>query len=1095
MHWKFPGQTGKVFFFAGIVWVLLFSPVSADDQSQMEFFESRVRPILIKHCFECHGEKKQEGGLRTDLHKSLLKGGDTGPAIVPGKPKESELILAINYDADSYQMPPDGKLKQEQIDILTRWVEEGGYWPEHDKTSSSSSENKEFNLKKRAEHWSFQPVKNHRPPEVKNSSWPLTDIDHFVLSRLEQANLIPAKEADKRTLLRRVAFDLTGLPPSTEDIESFLDDSSAGAYSKVVERLLASPHYGERWGRHWLDLVRFAETMGHEFDYTIYHAHRYRDYVIRALNDDIPYSQFVTEHIAGDLLESPRRSLRDDSNESVIATGFYWLGQGKHSPVDIQAEESDCIDNQIDVIGKAFLGLTISCARCHDHKFDPITTKDYYAISGFLQSSRRNYAFIDSPRKTAPLIQKLKSLKGKLSPVIRNEVISKLSKELSQLDQKLLTNNPKPDDQWLQQINSLSKSPDKIFYVWNKLQGMMNESEFLAEKRTLLSDLISSQAEITKQPDSVLFESFESPSWKNWFVTGQAFGEMPSQKWEAIFPILENNSIPIEQLASAGIAHSGLISGKLQGTIRSRTFTISKPKIFYRMLRSGGNEKPGKVYKNGQVSLIIDGFEVIKAPIYGSLTLNIPRKGLFQWYQQDVSKWIGHKAYIEIVDEDDGYIAVDEILFGNQQPLESGNSSLIEMLKDPNIKSPAALAIGYRDFFLKSIHDWKNQSGKISANKIETINQILKIVGSSPVNQDFSKSWKIVSQYRSIESEIPVPQKAIAITDGSPEDESVFIRGNHKKKGKIVPRRFLEVFEENKKNPVQEGSGRLELAKKITSKNNPLISRVVVNRIWHHHFGKGIVRTTDDFGVMGKPPTHPELLDFLASELIRNKWSIKNMHRMMVLSRTYQMASELNDHNAEEKDPENLLLHRMSIRRLEAEAIRDSILSVSGHLNEKMYGPSILPYLTPFMEGRGRPKKSGPLDGDGRRSIYINVRRNFLTPMFLAYDYPTPFTTAGRRSVSNVPAQGLIMMNNPFVIQQSKLWAQNILEDKKLSTDGRIQEIYNQAFARLPSEKELTAAREFLPKPDGKLNHKEELQMWSDYCHVIFNVKEFVFVN
>jgi Protein of unknown function (DUF1553)/Protein of unknown function (DUF1549)/Planctomycete cytochrome C len=1083
----------------GMIFLITLSPIQADDTDKMAYFEAKVRPILFNHCFKCHGEKKQEGGLRTDLHENLLKGGDTGPAVIPGKPEESELIDAIKYDADSYQMPPDGKLKQEQIDILTQWVKEGAHWPENNKTHSSNANEEKFDLKERAKHWSFQPVVNVKPPEVKNKNWPQTPIDYFILSELEKSQISPATNADKRTLLRRITFDLIGLPPTSEEINQFLEDESPAAYSKVVERLLGSPHYGERWARHWLDLVRYSETLGHEFDYTINHSYLYRDYVIRAFNDDIPYQQIVIEHIAGDLLKSPRRNQTEKFNESVIGTGFYWFGQGKHSPVDVRAEEADVIDNQIDVLGKTFLGLTISCARCHDHKFDAITTKDYYALSGYMQSSRKQYAFIDSPEKTDSVIHQLNQLKNIYSHGIQTEIIHWLQNELQNLDERLLTsisNTPaskQPGDFWNQEIKKSAQKPQGLFYLWNRLKNSPAPEKYLEEKNKILSDLNISQTDNVKS--SVVFDTFDQPFNKNWFVHGLAFGSGPTQDLNVIFSNEKKNPIAIGQLASPGIAHSGLVSRKLKGVIQSKTFTITEPYIYYRVLKLGGIKTADRRYKRGQVSLIVDGFEIIQNPIYGSLSLNISLDGQFRWYQQNVSKWIGHNAYIEITDEDDGYIAVDEIIFGKSKPNNHSNLIINNLLINSSVKTREKLAKGYKELFLKTISQWEKQPESLSPGQVDLINQILKIAGSSNNQQRFPIASTKLIEYIKIESQLPVPEQVISMVDGSSENESVFIRGNHKKKGDVVPRRFLEVFENDNPEEITSGSGRMELAKNITSPENPLFARVMVNRLWHHHFGKGIVQTPDNFGKMGKSPSHPELLDYLTTEFINNGWSIKNMHRMMVLSRTYQMSSNITGQKIEELDPENILLHRMPIKRLEAEAIRDSILSVSGQLKKKMYGPSVAPFLTPFMAGRGRPKTSGPLDGNGRRSIYINVRRNFLTPMFLAFDYPTPFTTIGKRSVSNVPAQGLIMMNNEFVIQQAKQWAIKTLKEKSISTEFKIRNIYVQAFGRDPNENELNIAKEFLVLPKEGWNSEQEIQRWTDFCHVIFNVKEFVFVN
>ncbi len=384
------------------------------DASALESFEKEVRPILAARCQSCHGPSKQKGGLRLDSRASALAGGDSGPAVVPGKPGDSLLVDAINY-GEQVQMPPKSKLPPAEVAALTKWVASGAAWPVDERKGTGGTATVGLIWQARAKHWSLLPVRRVDPPAVKDAAWPRSPIDRFLLARLEAEGLKPAPDAERRAWIRRVTFDLIGLPPRVEDVEAFAADRSDDADEKVVDRLLASPHYGERWARHWLDLVRFAETSGHEFDYAIPDAWRYRDYAIRAFNADVPYDQFVVEHLAGDLLPEPRRHPKDGTNESILATGFYFLGEGTHSPVDLRDEEAGRIDGQIDTLGKAFLGLTLACARCHDHKFDAITTKDYYALSGYLKSSRLQHAFLDPPGRNAAAIAELEAIKTSLA--------------------------------------------------------------------------------------------------------------------------------------------------------------------------------------------------------------------------------------------------------------------------------------------------------------------------------------------------------------------------------------------------------------------------------------------------------------------------------------------------------------------------------------------------------------------------------------------------------------------------------------------------------------------------------------------------------
>ncbi len=1069
---------------AVLISCLALNAVKAEEPTQItpmqrEFFEKSVRPVLATHCYKCHSAKKQEGMLRLDSRSSMLKGGQTGPAITPGKPEDSELVLAINYDPSGYQMPPTGKLTPDQIAALTKWIKMGAPWPDETNPITNPSSVKEFNLAERAKHWSFQPVNRAGIPMVGQPQWPRNAIDNFILAKLEAAKLQPAAETDRRTWLRRATYDLTGLPPTAHEVQQFLEDESPTAYEKVVNRLLASPAYGERWARHWLDLVRFAETAGHEFDYEIEHAWPYRDYVVRAWNADVPYDQFVREHIAGDLLAKPRRHPVDGINESILGTGFYWFGQGKHSPVDILAEECDCIDNQIDVLGKTFMGLTIACARCHDHKFDPITANDYYAMSGYLQSSRRQHAFINPAEPIQQIIPRLTKLHQQQSRLMSGVVERQLGSSMEKLDQVLTALTPQA-----------RKDRQHPFHAWAVLSGIRDPAKFNAAKTNLaehLSDLTN------QQNPAETFADFSPSSMKQWLKTGQAFDQGSTP------PGCLSETSNHYELLPPDTAHSGANSARLQGVIRSPTFTIEKRFIHYRMHRVGGRANPGRANKNGQVHLIVDGFQFIKNPLYGQLSLNVKQEDNFRWYRQDLAKFQGKNAYIEIQDEDDGSIIIDRVVFSDAgAPPEPPNQLVLALLNDPKITTSAELKAGYQSLLETSLKEWQSgqwEKPQTSRDQVQLLNGVLSQLSSqdSFTQEETQTLARLKQQIETLEKTIPKPQRAIAMTDGTGENAPLLIRGNPHKAGQQVPRRFLEVFGDQETDQELRGSGRLGLAHRVASSQNPLTARVLVNRLWLHHFGRGIVATPDDFGKMGQIPTHPELLDWLAGEFIQSGWSIKSMHRLMVLSSTYRMSSHRDE--GASTDPDNRLLHRMPVKRLEGEAIRDAVLYLSGRLNSKMEGPSVLPHLTPFMEGRGRPKRSGPLDGEGRRSLYINVRRNFLTPMFLAFDFPTPFTTMGRRSASNVPAQALTMMNNPFILQQTKVWAERVLAEVHASPQSRITRLYEMAFTRSPSDAELQSALAFLDAQGQDYTGPDDPRTWADLCHVLLNVKEFIFIN
>jgi len=1110
-----------------------FAFAAEPSREAIEFFEKRVRPILVENCHKCHGEKQQKGGLRLDSIAAVLKGGDTGPAVVPGDPKKSLLVDAINYDPNGYQMPPTGKLPDDAIATLTEWVKLGAPWPAE--TVASKGDDKKFDLAERAKHWSFQPLRIVAPPEIQDEAWARNPIDRFIRTRLEAHGVQPVGFADQRAFLRRVTFELTGLPPSPEEIDAFLADNAPDATDRVIERLLASPRYGERWARHWLDLVRFAETGGHEFDYDIRHSTPYRDYVIRALNADVPYDHFVREHIAGDLLPNPRRDPATHTNESVIGTAFWWFSQGKHSPVDLRAEECDTVDNQLDVLGKTFQGLTIACARCHDHKFDPITQKDYYALAGYLQSSRRTYADTSPPEATTAVLEELDELTRRSQAALWQQSLRACTKFVQHLPEMMVGGLPSSNPDWrpvpLEFIAKWRKTleaealndrghPFHLWVHWSK--SPENAVERIRQwQREWSREPRGQSREPEKAGGADSSVALDSRLWTldQWFTEGPAFDR--SQK---LTPLWHGDAVqPLSGLVSSHtFAHSGTVSGRLRGTLRSPTFTITANYIDYLAHRRGG-ERSSRPLKDGQIHLIIDGFQYIKNPLYGGLSQQIAVRETPQWHRQDVSKWVGSRAYIEIEDSDDGEIIVEQILMhdGARPPETPFHPLIARRLAKAKIDSLTDVLPVYAQVFADALNALHNEQiygarpfpPEDAAAAASLVSWLCRQTLWPDSGVEASKAANEFVRHRAaLEAQIPTPHYTIAITDGSAENEHLLIRGNPRKPGEEVPRRFLEVFSDSfsrdpegsalppptstrntplrvaAKHEPSRGSGRIELADAVTDPANPLTARVLVNRLWQHHFGRGLVPTPDDFGQMGQPPSHPELLDWLAGELIRSGWSLKHIQRLIVTSQTYRLSSQATDSRAEEADPENRLFHRMNVQRLEAEAIRDALLALSGRLDDRMYGPSVLPHLTPFMEGRGRPGQSGPLDGDGRRSIYINVRRNFLSPLFLAFDFPTPFTTMGKRTTSNVPAQALALMNNPFVVEQAGQWSRRVTEATN-DPAARVTQLYTMAFSRPPTPEEAASALAFVAEQSN------DPRAWQDLAHVLLNVKEFVFVE
>ena len=1040
------------YFFVCLVFLVVRVPSQAQTNTQtVELFEKKVRPLLVDQCFSCHGSdvKTPMGGLRLNSRAALLKGGMHGAAIVVGNPESSLLIRAIKHSAGVAAMPPSGKLTTEQVGILSDWIRDGAVYPEAKKTNAKAAN--AFDLKARLNHWAWQPIKRTVPPAVKDTTWTKNPIDAFVRAKLDAKGFKPNPAADRRTLIRRITFDLTGLPPTPDEIHAFINDKSPIAYEKVIDRLLASPHYGERWSRHWMDLVRFSETDGHEFDFDKPGAFQYRDYLIRAFNADVPYNQFVTEHVAGDLLPTPRRNPKTGWNESLIGTAFWWFGEGKHSPVDLKVDEAERIDNQIDVFSKTFLGLGVACARCHDHKFDAISTKDYYALSGYLKSSRYHVA--------------------DLLPPLTDSRKSELQRAMAAMQQNAAKF-------YAPQVPNLALPADFV------LAPVSNETPETFRKRreervsALRKHEVDAKAALAKT--TIVADFALRDTFAKWSHTGDAFALSPTRGVHLRFDPEKGEKVT--GVFGSGLAYSAALSDGLSGGLRSESFVLAKNNLWFRVAGRGS-----------KINLVIDGFQRIQYPIYGGLKLDVNSADRFQWLSMNVSKWIGSRAYIEFLDKGAGYLAADKIVATDGiAPPDAPNPLLLAALDDAKLLNFDDYTSEMKSTLAQAALAWKNGTLAQVENSRPTADALDSLLPKLPAAQEIIA---LTAPIHEIAKQISAPVSVVAMTDGTAENDAVHLRGSVKLLGNVVPRRFLEGCRGTLTATPTEGSGRLNLALQMTDARNPLLARVIVNRLWHHHFGRGIVATPDDFGFLGERPSHPELLDYLASELVRQKWSLKKLHREILLSQTYRQSSKHADAKTEERDPLNLSLHRMPVQRLEAEAIRDSVLAVSGRLDQTLYGASVMPFLTEFMEGRGRPAKSGELDGLGRRSLYVSVRRNFLVPFFLAFDYPIPFSTIGRRTVSNVPAQALALMNNPLVMEMAKFWA-NSLVKSPLAPEQRIETMYETAFGRLPSVAEKQNALQFLTE-QGKVyaaSDPNDTRVWADLCHVLFNVKEFILI-
>ena len=1095
---------------AWVATALLSAPVLAEDAS--EFFERRIRPVLADKCFGCHSAeaKSLKANLLLDSREGLLKGGDTGPAITPGDPEKSLLIAAIRYGDPETAMPPQksgGKLSQGQVQDFEHWIKSGAAWP----GGGSSLSSKKFDLSQRKkDHWCWTPPASHARPEVQLKSWPRSTPDHFILAGLESKSLAPAPPASRTALIRRLSFDITGLPPSSKEIEDFLNDKSPNAIEALVDRLLKSPHFGERWARHWMDLVRYADTRGHEFDHPIPNAWQYRDYLIRAFNADVPYNQFVKEHVAGDLIAA-RLNPQTGANESILGTGFWFLGEEVHSPVDIRQDEVDRIDNQLDVMSKTFLGVTVACARCHDHKFDAISQKDYYAMSGFLISSGRQLARFETMEVERDVAKSLARIQADSDNELRRPLAAILKRGANRLSEilpaarKAAAERPAESEQntATEPVRSLARALKSAAETsGHPLQKIANA---ILTNRTPQESTPTPPLDPLKDPSFRILEDYTGDSPTSWMQAGSAFGIAPARlgqiqvNLEGTRPFDAVTTQPAARRHElfAGLKRRGDNDpGALKGfngsgqTLRTREFTVDASKLWC-LVRGAGSAYAA-----------LNSHHMIGGPLHGALFKTWKASDQWQWIEINLSNYKGHRLHLELAPGDDGVFEVAGVVHSDTAPplpqkREGLTTSFVfnknsDASNDPSVSFIKALQAAADQLERNAVEEpaaelisWMIQNWELFGPETES--------EKTAIEQPAGK-WRaeIQKQQERLKKDSAI---ALAMFDGSGVEEFQLKRGSPKQPLAPVPRRLLEAIAGPEPLQVPGRSGRLELANQMTDPANPLLSRVIVNRVWHHLFGRGIVPSVDNLGVLGQAPTHPELLDTLSVEFMtQQRWSIKSLIRSLVLSSAYQMSSHPSDPKPETLDPENLSFHRMNIKRLEAESIRDSILSVSGRLDPEIGGAFVPVHVTEFMEGRGRPK-SGPLDGGGRRSIYISINRNFLPPMLLAFDMPIPFSTFGRRNVSNVPAQALVLMNDPFVVAEANRWSQRVLSIE--SFEERLKQMYLTAFARPPLREETIAAREFIESESRLLaeGSGNEARIWADLAHALLNSKEFLYVD
>jgi hypothetical protein len=1111
--------------------LLVLAHAARPADPDLEFFEKKVRPVLVERCYKCHSQQadKVRGGLLLDTRDGLRKGGDTGPALVPGQPERSLLVKAVRWTDDTLKMPPKNKLPAAVIADLETWIKMGAPDP-RDQPATTTAAAWEEVLKARRQWWSLQPVKLPALPVLPQTGLPaLTQpgspirnpIDVFLAAKLAEKGLAFAPEADRRTLLRRLSLVLTGLPPTADEMEAFLRDESPDAYERQVDRLLASPHFGERWARHWLDVVRFSETHGNEWNYEVHHAWRYRDYLIRAFNDDVPYDQLVREHIAGDLLARPRWNASERTNESVIGTAFYRFGEANHDDcIDLRQIGYDLADNMLDTLTKAFQATTVACARCHDHKLDAVSMKDYHALLGILRSSRQVAHTVDAPEVNAEKMRELHALKGRIRAAlgevwlreagdVGRYLLAAQAKRAKQPDAEMLAAGLDAGrlEKWTVALGDEKAPVEDPLSLW---RAVAKGTEFGTVWKETAGRYIKEERDRAtfNAASYTAFGDFRTGKLGDWQAGGQGLRDGPTHSGD--FALATEGDALVRAVLPAGCATHAL-SDRLNGTLRSPLLTADKKHVSFQVL---GQRSSAVRLVSSNCQLNYRNYRALTKGDLHWITFPVPEDaGSLRVYAElmtmldnpkfpdQLSSLGGDPANYRLpwekaaADPRSFFAVTRVVLHDAAEPPRAELSHFRSLLSAKEPESLATLAACHAEAVQAAVRAWATD--RATDDDVIWLNSLLQrgLLGNSArLNAELEA---LATRYRAVERELAVPRIVPGLADYGPGfEQPVLVRGDCFKPGEPAPRRYLEVLARPGERFVPTGSGRLQLAETIASRHNPLTARVMVNRLWHHVFGAGIVRTVDDFGHVGDTPSHPELLDYLAARFVEERWSIKSLLRSLVQTQAFRMASR-SDPRAAEIDPENRLLHHYPVRRLEAEAIRDSILAVSGRLDQTLYGLSVHPYRE--KENADRRLFPGPLDGAGRRSVYI--KNNLMeSPHFLgSFDFPGGKTTLGKRHVTNVPGQALALLNDPFVLQQADVWAGRLLSAKDRTAGKRVERMFRTALGRPPTTEERErferAANRLAElhgvQPDGLLQSRA---VWKDLAHAVFNLQEFLYV-
>ena len=965
---------------------------SEDDRAAEAFFQTNIEPLLEASCHNCHGTRVQEGGLRLDSLEAVLRGGESGPALIVGQPEASLLIHAVRRDG--LEMPPQDPLTAEQVAFLVQWVRDGAIWPGSDPASKGHNKAAPEPTLTAADRnfWSFRAVQRSPLPLLAEFPPARLPVDHFILARLRQNKMPFAPPASKSVLVRRLYFDLLGLLPAREEVQQFIDDPTPDALPRLADRLLASPHYGERWGRHWLDLARYADSGGFEFDFLRPYAYRYRDYVIDRFNQDQPYDKFIIEQLAGDEV-APQDFI------ARVATGFCRNGPTVGNQT-LEKNRFDELDDVISTTSEVFLGLTLGCARCHDHKYDPLSQRDYYEVLAIFNS-----------------LGKRQHLMGNAE---ERQRWSDLDKQMRALRKQAgeIENHPSSGD-------------------WEILDGELVQRQNVPNVRLLLSDT----------------------SWTDY-------------------------SAEVEVMKTGGTDSSFNYEASI-GFI----FRATKLNNFY-WLRLG-------ISDNREHSLAIDDHGG-RTP----LTRKIPgRLERDRWYHlrirvqgTSLRAWIDQRLVFDI---EHARHATGGIGFGNWLVTSRWRNLVVRDASG--------------EVLLEGFPDLANTTSPEYVASPETVDVLNERI-------------------RSLKSEAALLPFAMSIVDEGrePRETRLHLRGDHRTPGPLVHPAVPDVltvtpvaFEPAAESANTTGQ-RTTFAKWVASAQNPLTARVMANRIWQYHFGRGLVETPSNFGLNGMPPTHPALLDWLASEFVHGDWSVKHLHRRILHSATYQQSSQTTPQGTNPPsmladpltlDPENRLLWHFPKRRLEAELIRDRVLTAAGTLNRRMYGPGVQPRIHRSVIETSTTRKWPVIEQEGpshwRRSIYILVRRSVLFPLLEAFDAPTTTQSCEKRLSTTVATQSLQMLNDAFTNEQAARMAADLLVEKMPDPSVLVEAVFWRCLARAPTRHEQTDCELFLqeqlafhntrradtaPTPDTNAKTNAQAAL-ADLCHVMMNLNEFIYID